>query len=501
MAEEHFDVLIVGAGLSGVGAACRLRQRCPGKSFAVLEARGAIGGTWDLFRYPGIRSDSDMFTLGYRFEPWRAGKAIADGESIRAYIQTTAEEHRVEQKIRYGQRAVRADWDSAQARWTVEVETTGGERREVSCRFLYWCSGYYTYDRGFCPRFDGSERYRGQIIHPQSWPQDLECMGKRIVVIGSGATAVTLVPSLAERAAHVTMLQRSPSYIVSLPAEEALAEKLRRLRVPAQVAYEVVRWKNTLRQTLFYGLSRWRPELVKKLIRKGLEVQLPDGFDIERHFTPSYEPWDQRLCLVPDGDLFKALRGQRTSIVTDRIETFTESGLRLVSGRELEAEIVVTATGLNLELFGGATLVVDGREVELSRTVAYKGTMLSGVPNMAMALGYTNASWTLKCDLIAEYVCRLLRYMDEHGYSHCIPREPDAGQERTPILDLKSGYVLRAIEWLPKQGSRPPWRLHQNYFRDVRAFRRARLDDEGLSFHRAPGPSIAPRAHALGVHA
>jgi monooxygenase len=495
---EHLDVLIVGAGLSGVGAACQLQDRLPGKSFAVLEAREAIGGTWDLFRYPGIRSDSDMFTLGYRFKPWMAGRAIADGASIRAYIEETAAEHGITQRIRLGHRVTGAQWSSEKARWTVDVKLRSGEAVQMSCRFLYWCSGYYSYQRGFSPQFPGSERFAGEIIHPQQWPEDLDPAGQRVVVVGSGATAVTLVPALATQAAHVTMLQRSPTYIITVPSEDRLARRLRG-RLPSRTAYAVVRSKNIALSTLVYELSRRHPELMKRLIRKGVEAQLPNEFDLDSHFTPRYEPWDQRLCLVPDADLFRALGSGRASIVTDRIETFTETGVRLASGAELQADIVITATGLNLELFGGATLHVDGAQVELADTVAYKGTMLSGVPNLALALGYTNASWTLKCDLIAEYVCRLLAHMDGRGYTHCVPRAPADGQPRSPILDLKSGYVLRAIDWLPRQGARPPWRLHQNYLRDIGLFRRAPLEDEGIVFHPARVAAAGTRLVAAGV--
>jgi monooxygenase len=488
---EHLDVLIVGAGLSGVGAACHLQRECPDKTYAILEARQAMGGTWDLFRYPGIRSDSDMFTLGYSFKPWKADKAIADGATIREYIRETARENGIEDQVRYGHRVLRADWSSARARWTVEVELAGGERTELDCGFVFWCSGYYRYDEGFSPAFPGLERFQGQIIHPQHWPRELDYAGKHVVVIGSGATAMTLVPSLAADAAHVTMLQRSPTYVVSLPARDALADALRG-RLPAAAAYSAVRWKNVLRTLLSFQLSRRRPELMRKLLRRGLEQHLPAGFDIDTHFSPSYDPWDQRLCLVPDGDLFAAIGSGRASILTERISTFTEGGLRLESGSELPADIIVTATGLNMQLFGGASMSVDGEQVDPAQTVAYKGMMLSGVPNMALALGYTNASWTLKCDLVCEYVCRLLRHMVQCGYDTCTPVAPDPSQPRTPIIDLQSGYVLRAIDRLPKQGSRLPWRLHQNYFKDIRLFRRAPLADEGIRFSRAASDSPAP---------
>jgi cation diffusion facilitator CzcD-associated flavoprotein CzcO len=491
---EHVDVLIVGAGLSGIGAACHLQAECPGKTYAILEARERSGGTWDLFRYPGIRSDSDMFTLGYRFKPWREAKAIADGPTILHYIRETAREHGVERRIRYQHRVVHAAWSSAEARWTVTAERSdSGERVELTCTFLYGCTGYYRYDEGYTPSFAGTERYRGTIVHPQHWPEALDYTGKRVVVIGSGATAVTLIPAMAEQAAHVTMLQRSPSYVLSLPGSDPLADVIRRW-LPPRVAYPIVRWKNVLLATAMFQLSRRRPEFVKRLLRKGVESRLPAGYDVERHFTPRYDPWDQRLCLVPDGDLFAAISSGKASVVTDTIETFTETGLRLGSGQELEADVIVTATGLNLLVAGGISLTIDGQEKRVSETVGYKGMMFSGVPNMAMTLGYTNASWTLKADLCAHYVCRLLKHMDAHGYASCTPRAPDPSLPTDPFIDLMSGYVLRSIDQLPKQGPRAPWRLHQNYVRDIALLRRGPLEDEGIAFTRAG--AVAPDAPA-----
>jgi monooxygenase len=477
---ETTDVLIVGAGLSGVGAACQLRQQCPEKSMIVLESRDAIGGTWDLFRYPGIRSDSDMFTLGYRFRPWTDAKAIADGPSILRYIHNTAEEFDVERLIRLNHRVVNARWDSDEARWTVEVHRTDtDELITISCSFLYVCTGYYRYDEGFSPEFPGVEDYErlhGPVIHPQHWPEDLDYRGKRVVVIGSGATAVTLVPTLAESATHVTMLQRSPTYIASRPASDAIADRLRAW-LPQKLAYAIVRWKNALQGIAIFNLSRRRPELMKSMLRKAAVKQLPDGYAVDTHFAPSYNPWDQRMCLIPDGDLFTAIRDGRASVVTDRIDTFTESGIRLVSGEELDADIIVSATGLNLLAIGGMQLEVDGRAVELSKTVSYKGMMLSGVPNFAWAIGYTNASWTLKADLVAEYVCRLLTHMDEHGYAAVTP-DATGATAANPFLDLASGYVKRSLAELPKQGDEAPWRLHQNYVKDVRLLRRGPIDDD-----------------------
>ncbi len=486
---EHVDVLIVGAGLSGIGAACHLQSECPGTSFAIVEAREASGGTWDLFRYPGIRSDSDMFTLGYRFRPWDQAQAIADGPSILGYIRDTAREHGIESRIRYRRRVVGAAWSSSESRWTVEIEhTDSGEHEQLTCGFLFNNTGYYSYEQGYTPELPGIERYAGRVVHPQHWPEDLDYTGKRVVVLGSGATAVTLVPAMARGAAHVTMLQRSPSYVLSLPGQDPVARLVRRL-LPPRRAYPLVRWKNVLLATFVYRLSRRRPELVKRLLRRGAEKRLPPGYAIDTHFKPRYDPWDQRLCLVPDGDLFAALSDGSASIVTDRIDTFTERGLRLQSGEELEADIVITATGLNLLLLGGMTLSVDGEDVDLSQTVGYKGMMLSGVPNMALTVGYTNASWTLKGDLVAEYVCRLLNHMRQHGYARVTPRTPRPSEPRLPFLDLASGYVLRSLEQLPKQGAHAPWRLHQSYVRDVHMLRRGPLEDEAIEFARAEQPS------------
>jgi monooxygenase len=496
---EHVNVLIVGAGLSGIGAAHHLQIHCPEKTFALLEARDRSGGTWDLFRYPGIRSDSDMYTLGYSFRPWTDAKAIADGPSILDYIRQTASDHGIEDHIRFNQRAVSASFSTTDARWTVEVQHTDTQETvSMSCDFLMFCSGYYRYDEGYTPDFMGIERFQGQIVHPQHWPEDLDYAGKRVVVIGSGATAITLVPAMAQTAAHVTMLQRSPTYVVSLPAEDRIANALRR-RLPAKTAYSIVRWKNVLRTMLSFELSRRRPGLIKGFVRRGLEQQLPRGYEIDKHFAPKYDPWDQRLCVVPDGDLFREIRRGRASVETDQIDTFTETGLKLVSGAELEADVIVTATGLNLLALGGVELAVDGEHVVLSETVSYKGMMLSGVPNAALALGYTNASWTLKCDLVCEYVCRLLNHMDAHGYRQCVAQTgPDTIAEE-PFIDLNSGYVLRSIEQFPKQGAEEPWRLHQNYALDIRNFRRGTIDDGHMQFAGASPATDAPASDGTAL--
>jgi monooxygenase len=490
MSLEHIDVLIVGGGLSGIGAGYHLQANCPEKTYAILEARDRIGGTWDLFKYPGIRSDSDMYTLGYSFKPWTQAKAIADGPSILDYVRETASEHGIEEKIRFHHRVVRAEWSTADARWTVQARRGDtDETVHLTCGFLLMCSGYYRYDEGYTPDFQGTERFAGQIVHPQQWTDDIDYAGKRVVVIGSGATAVTLVPSMAQTAAHVTMLQRSPSYVVALPARDAIADALRR-RLPARAAYSIVRWKNVLRTMFSFQLSRRRPGAMKALLRKGLEKQLPSGYDIDTHFKPQYNPWDQRLCLVPDGDLFKAISDGSASIVTDRIDTFTEQGLLLESGAELRADLIVTATGLNMLALGGMEIAVDGREVELSETMSYKGMMLSGVPNMALVIGYTNASWTLKCDLTCEYVCRLLKHMDEHAYSQCVPENRDPSVAALPFIDFSSGYVQRAIDKFPRQGSKAPWRLYQNYALDILSLKYGNVEDDAMRFSRAASSSI-----------
>jgi monooxygenase len=492
---EHFDVLIVGAGLSGVGAACRLRMECPEKSLVILEGRDSLGGTWDLFRYPGIRSDSDMYTLGYRFRPWRDAKAIADGPAILEYIRDTASEFGVDKKIRYGQRVTRASWSSGRAAWTVEAES-GTDKTVVrfTCNFLYLCTGYYDYEGGYTPVWPGVERFRGRVVHPQKWPEDLDYAGRRVVVIGSGATAVTLVPAMAESAAHVTMLQRSPSYVASIPAEDRIANWLRR-RLPERAAYALARWKNVLVGMFFYNLARRRPELFKRMLAKGARKRLGPDFDL-KHFTPQYNPWDQRLCLAPNADIFRVIREGRASVVTDNIETFTEDGLLLKSGGRLDADIVVTATGLVLKIMSGLRLFVDGAAVELSKTLAYKGMMYSDVPNLASAFGYTNASWTLKCDLTAEYVCRLLKYMDRRGYAQCTPRVSDPEVREEPLIDFTSGYVRRALDTLPRQGSKTPWRLHQNYVKDLSMLRYGRVDDGAMEFRRAPAARVAEAAES-----
>ena len=492
---EHVDVLIVGAGLSGVGAAHHLQERCPGKSYSVLEAREDIGGTWDLFRYPGLRSDSDIYTFAYRFRPWTGAQAIADGSSILRYVRETAREGGIDRHIRLRHRVVAANWSSAEARWTVEVERTdSGETVTMTCGFLFVNSGYYRYDQGYMPEFAGIDDFAGRVVHPQHWPEDLDYAGKRVVVIGSGATAMTLVPVMAREAAQVTLLQRSPSYVASIPSEDVIA-KLLHYVLSDRTAYSIVRWKNVALQWIAYRLGRNWPELMKKILRQGARKALPDGYDVDTHFKPRYQPWDQRVCLVPDADLFKALRDGRAEMVTDRIETFIAGGIKLESGRELEADVVVTATGLNLLFLGGMRISIDGEEPDFRRALAYRGMMLSDFPNFAYTLGYTNASWTLKADLTAEYVCRLLNHMDACGYRVCAPLRNDPSVTEEPLLDFTSGYVLRSIDDLPKQGSKEPWKLRQDYPRDLRTLRRSPLEDGVMQFS-SPAPKQRPLERA-----
>jgi cation diffusion facilitator CzcD-associated flavoprotein CzcO len=485
---EHFDVVIIGAGLSGIGAGYRLQTRCPAKRYVILEARSEIGGTWDLFRYPGVRSDSDMFTLGYPFRPWKEAKAIADGPAILRYVRETAQECGIDRHIRFQHRVESAAWSSAEARWLLEVKTgANGETLQFTCDFLYGCTGYYRYDAGYEPSFPGTGSFRGRFLHPQHWPEDLDYAGKRVVVIGSGATAVTLVPAMAPKAAHVTMLQRSPSYILSVPARDGIADRLRRW-LPEGAAHRLLRWKNILISLGIYQVSRRAPDFMRRLFRKGAAQNLPHGYEVDTHFNPRYQPWDQRLCLVPDADLFRAIRAGRASVVTGEIDSFTERGIRLQSGQDLETDIIVSATGLQLLALGGVKLTVDGAAVEPGAAFIYKGVMLSNVPNFAFCVGYTNASWTLRADLSSIFVCRLLKHMDRLGYRTCRPACETGALEARPLLGLTSGYVLRAAANLPKQASKKPWIIRQNYILDMLTMRLGRIEDGILKFG-APLPA------------
>jgi cation diffusion facilitator CzcD-associated flavoprotein CzcO len=489
MSAEPFDVVIIGAGLSGIGAGYRVQTRCRGKRFVILEARAEIGGTWDLFRYPGVRSDSDMFTLGYPFRPWKDAKPIGDGKAILQYVRETAQEFGIDRHIRFQQRVQSASWSSEEERWLLEVNNgANGETVHYSCNFFYGCTGYYRYDAGYEPSFPGADRFRGQLVHPQQWPEDLTYAGKRVVVIGSGATAVTLVPAMSQTAAHVTMLQRSPSYVLSLPTHDPVDNVLRRL-LPWNAAHRLVRWKNILVSMGIYQLSRRAPNVARRLLRDGAAKSLPPDYEVDKHFNPRYQPWDQRLCLVPDSDLFHAICEGRASVVTDHIDTFTEHGIRLQSGQELEADIIVTATGLQMLALGAVRLAVDGKRIDPGDTFIYKGVMLSNVPNFGFCVGYTNASWTLRADLASTFVCRLLNHMDRHGYRTCTPACDPTSLEAKPLLDLNSGYVLRAAPNLPKQGAQKPWLIRQNYILDMFTMKFSGLEDGILKFG-AKAPAI-----------
>ncbi|MEV6218154.1 NAD(P)/FAD-dependent oxidoreductase [Nocardia sp. NPDC051833] len=486
---DHVDVLIVGAGISGIGAGRYLRTLLPHKSFTILEARGSLGGTWDLFRYPGIRSDSDLHTFGYEFKPWRDEQSIADGARILDYLRETATENGLDDTIRYHHRVVGGSWSSAQARWTVQVERTDtGEHLELTADWIFSAAGYYRYDEGFTPEFPGRDRFQGTVVHPQHWPEDLDYAGKRVVVIGSGATAVTLIPAMAETAAHVTMLQRTPTYILPVPRKDPIANALKRL-FGDERGYALTRRKNIAQQKLVWSLSQKYPDRMRRIIRWTNAKQLPAGYPVDEHFNPPYNPWEQRLCTVPDGDLFRSIRNGTASVVTDRIDTFTENGIRLTSGRELEADIIVTATGLNVQAFGGVPVTIDGRTVAVSDTVAYKGLMLSGVPNLAYAIGYTNSSWTLKIGLLCEHFCRVLAHMDDNGYRIARAEIADTALSTRPFLDFAAGYIQRVVDQLPSQGDRMPWRTSMNYQDDVKLLREADVLDPELHFETAHQPA------------
>ncbi len=485
MTVEHVDVVVVGAGLSGIGAGYHLQTMSPDRSYVILEGRDELGGTWDLFKYPGVRSDSDMHTLGFSFKPWTEAKSIADGPSILAYLKETVAQFGIDQHIRYGQLVSKAEWSSDNATWTVtSTDKHTGESKTIECSFLFMCSGYYSYKKGHTPEFVGRERFTGTIVHPQEWPQNLDYAGKRVVVIGSGATAVTIVPSMAQHAAHVTMLQRSPTYMVSRPDHDALANRMRKV-LPEKMAYNITRFKNTWRQQLVYNKTRTDPEKVKKLLLGGIQLELGADYDIAKHFTPNYNPWDQRLCLVPNGDFFKAMREGKASVVTDHIASFTETGIQLASGEHLEADVIVTATGLELVTLGEMDFMVDGKQVDFSQTWTYKGFAYSDIPNMASTFGYINASWTLRSDLTAEYVCRLLNHMRKKGVAQCTPRlrEQDRNMKQRPWIDgFSSGYMQRMMHRMPRQGDHEPWINPQNYRRDKKMFKHSPIDDGVMQF-------------------
>ena len=494
MPNEYVDVLIIGAGLSGVGAARHLQQHCPKKTFALLEGRQAMGGTWDLFRYPGIRSDSDMFTLGYNFKPWTNPKAIADGPSIREYIQETAYETGIDRHIRYGHKVKRASWSSQAALWTVEVEREGQEQTQtIDCHFIVSCTGYYNYAAGYSPEFSGSENFAGKIVHPQHWPEDLDYAGKKVVVIGSGATAVTLIPAMAEKTAHITMLQRSPTYVATVPERDEISEKLRKF-LPEKIVYRLARTRNVAFQMLIYRLCLAKPETMRRLLLQQVRKQVGPDFDM-KHFTPHYNPWEERLCAVPDGDLFKTIRKGKASVVTDHIDHFTETGILLKSGETLDADIIVTATGIDLQIMGGIDLSVDGVPFDVSKSMAYKAIMFSDLPNLAMMFGYTNASWTLKSDISSEYVCRLLKHMDRKGLQQCTPRNSDPSVDQEPFLNFRAGYVQRAAAKFPRQGTKAPWRIFQNYALDLASLRLSGLDDGAMEFS---NPAPKRKSFSLG---
>lgn len=486
-APEHLDVLIVGAGLSGIGAACHLERDRPGTSYAVLESRGATGGTWDLFRYPGVRSDSDLHSFGYAFRPWTAERSIATGPEVLEYLRATAAEYGVDRRVRLHHRVGRAEWSTAEARWAVDVERTDtGQRVRLTCGWLFTACGYYRYDRGHTPAFDGTGRFAGRVVHPQHWPDDLDHAGLRVAVVGSGATAVTVVPALAETAAHVTMVQRTPSYVLPLPSVDPVARAVRRV-LPGPRAHAFLRWKAVAEERAIYRLSRRFPRAARRALRWAAARRLPEGYPVGEHFDPPYEPWDQRLCVAADGDLFRSIREGRASVVTDHVEAFTERGLRLRSGREVEADVVVTATGLELVPFGGIELAVDGADVDVPSTVMYKGLMLSGVPNFSAAVGYTAAAWTLKVGLVLEHWCRLLAHMDAHGHASCRPVLPDRPMATRPVFDFGAGYVQRSVGALPLQGDRAPWVMPADYRADARALRRGPVDGPDLRF--SPWPT------------
>ena len=480
MATEYFDVLIIGAGLSGIGSACHLKKQCADKSFVILEGREAIGGTWDLFRYPGIRSDSDMFTLGYEFKPWINKKGIADGGDICNYIREAAEENNVVPHIRFGHKVKAARWNSERALWTVEAQLADGSKKEYCANYLISCTGYYSYEEGFTPEFAGRDDFKGDIVHPQFWPENYNYAGKKVVVIGSGATAVTLVPAMTDKAAHVTMLQRSPSYVVSVPQKDPMVKMLQWL-LPQKWAYKVIRGRNISITLALYNFCKKFPNAARRLLQLGVKSQLPSDYNMN-NFTPKYSPWDERLCAVPEGDMFKALSSGKADVVTDHIDRFVEKGIRLKSGKVLDADIIITATGLKVQMMGQMDISIDGKAFVPNQSMSYRGVMFENLPNMAMVFGYTNSSWTLKADLIGNWICRLLKHMDQKGVRQVTPRCTISNMQRVPFINMQSGYIARIKDQLPTQGDVRPWKLYQNYFLDMTLLKMADMDDPSLEY-------------------
>ena len=479
---QHFDIIIIGAGLSGIDAACHFSMNCPDKSYAIFEGRSNIGGTWDLFKYPGIRSDSDMHTFSYNFKPWTVNKTIADADSIMQYLKETVEEYDITDKINFNHFMTEISWSSKNNQWTVQGTNKKTDQEvKATCNFLMLCTGYYDYEKGYTPDFKGLENYKGQFIHPQKWTPDIVYENKEVIIIGSGATAVTLIPTMAEKTKHITMLQRSPSYILSRPLHDPFAKIVHKV-LPAKAAHSLARWKNILLSMYLFRVSRKKPEAVKKFIKGEVKKVLGEEYDVETHFNPKYNPWDERLCAIPDNDLFHVIKEGRCTIVTDHIATFTEDGILLESGKELKADLIVSATGLIIKIAGGMKIKVDGQNIDISKLLNYKGVMLQNLPNIATIIGYTNASWTLKADLACAYVCRLIKYMDTKGYKSCVPKSEDKNPETVPVIDFSSGYIQRSLDKMPKQGKNYPWRLHQNYIKDTIILKHRKIDDGCLVF-------------------
>ena len=477
----HKDIIVVGAGISGIAAGYNLQKSCPNKSFAILEGRSSLGGTWDLFKYPGVRSDSDMHTLGFRFKPWIHKKSIADGPSILEYLNETVDEYNLREKISFNQKVISSNWSSDKSVWELKVLSNGDEI-SMTCNFLFLCGGYYSYDKPFMPKFPNQEEFQGKLIHPQFWDESLDYTNKKVIVIGSGATAITLVPAIANKAEHVTMLQRSPSYVISGPGEDSWSKSLNKI-LPIRLSYFLIRWKNILRTSLGFYLSRKYPNWIKKRIIDLVRDELGQDYDVEKHFTPRYNPWDQRMCLVPDSDLFASIRDGKASVVTDVIKSFNKDGILVESGEQINADIIVSATGIEINILNDINVSVDDEKVVPNNKLAYKGMMLSGVPNLAFTFGYVNASWTLRADLTCEYVCRLLNQMDKQKVSVCLPEEDSLAKVDDEYIDFTSGYVQRALDIMPKQGTKAPWRNYQNYLKDIFLVRLFSIKDSTLKFY------------------